>query len=134
MTLTNVIAFNAAISACDKGLQWERALGLLSELERRVLQPDFVSLSSSVSSCEKGWQWELTIALLEVMQSSTTETDGIFVSAALGACGKVGALKQVMKFVSDVQRVGRILDRITRMYFCQTLEWGYRLGMVQRLS
>jgi len=33
----DVISYNAAISACEKGLQWEKTLELLSEMNSRGL-------------------------------------------------------------------------------------------------
>ena len=39
----NVVSWSAAISACEKGKQWEGALGLLQEMVRQLLTPDVVS-------------------------------------------------------------------------------------------
>ena len=36
----NVISYSAAISACEKGLQWKKVLDLLNEMKARGLQPD----------------------------------------------------------------------------------------------
>ena len=39
----NVVSWNAAISACEKGKQWEGALGLLQEMVHQLLTPNVVS-------------------------------------------------------------------------------------------
>ena len=52
------MSFNAAISACEKGKQWEGALGLLQEMVHQLLPPDVVSFNTAVSACEKGKEWE----------------------------------------------------------------------------
>ena len=50
----NVVSWSAAISACEKGKQWEGALGLLQEMVHQLLTPNVVSWSAAISSCEKG--------------------------------------------------------------------------------
>ena len=42
----NVISYNAAISACEKGKQWEQALSLLKKIWRSQLEPDVIQCSS----------------------------------------------------------------------------------------
>ena len=39
----NVLSWSAAISACEKGEQWEGALGLLQEMVHQLLAPDMLS-------------------------------------------------------------------------------------------
>ena len=41
--LPNVITFNAAISACEKGQQPQQALDLLQELQLRGLLPNVIT-------------------------------------------------------------------------------------------
>eukprot|EP00613_Pedinella_sp_CCMP2098_P068506 CAMPEP_0171906520 /NCGR_PEP_ID=MMETSP0993-20121228/6173_1 /TAXON_ID=483369 /ORGANISM="non described non described, Strain CCMP2098" /LENGTH=46 /DNA_ID= /DNA_START= /DNA_END= /DNA_ORIENTATION= len=38
----DVIIFSAAISACQKGGQWEKALELFNSMEGRGLKPDVI--------------------------------------------------------------------------------------------
>ena len=61
------MSFSAAISACEKGKQWEGALGLLQEMVHQLLTPDVVSFNASISACEKGKQWEGALGLLQEM-------------------------------------------------------------------
>ena len=58
MLMPNVVSWSAAISACEKGEQWEGALGLLQEMVHQLLTPDVVSWSAAIRACEKGMQWE----------------------------------------------------------------------------
>ena len=54
----NVLSWSTAISACEKGKQWEGALGLLQEMVHQLLTPNVVSWSAAMSACEKGKEWE----------------------------------------------------------------------------
>ena len=50
----DVESHNAAISACEKGRQWEEALRFLQEMLRRSHTPNVESHSAAISACEKG--------------------------------------------------------------------------------
>ena len=52
----NVVSYNAAISACEKGKKWELALHWLQELWRSSLEPDVVSYNAAISAHGKGRQ------------------------------------------------------------------------------
>jgi pentatricopeptide repeat protein len=66
----NQFSYNAAISACEKGGQWQLALSLLNTMaDMRVIQ-DVISYSAVISACEKGGQWELALSLLRSMSST----------------------------------------------------------------
>ena len=60
----NVISYSAAVSACEKGQQREKALGLLQEMRHAQLQPNVISCSAAVSAREKGQQREKALDLL----------------------------------------------------------------------
>ncbi len=55
----------APVSACEKGLQWQRALGFLDEMRLVGLQPDVITFNALTSACVKGLQWQRDGAFLE---------------------------------------------------------------------
>ncbi|CAE8680561.1 unnamed protein product, partial [Polarella glacialis] len=84
----NAHSFNAAISGCEKGLQWARALHLLSEMCLSELIPDVFTYSAAVSACEKARRWEQALELLEVMRAQRVPPNAVSYSAAISACQK----------------------------------------------
>ena len=55
---SNVISFNAAISACEKGRTWEKAPALLSEMREACTKRSVITFIAAISACEKGSRWE----------------------------------------------------------------------------
>ena len=64
----NTVTYSAAISACEKGWQWQQALRLLGDMQIKNIWADTVSYSAAISACEKGWQWQQALRLLGDMQ------------------------------------------------------------------
>ena len=52
----DVISFSAAVSACEKGGQWERALSIFDQMRNAGVMPDMISSSATISACVKGGQ------------------------------------------------------------------------------
>jgi len=52
------ITYAAAISACEKSGEWERAMVLLNETFSMALQTNVVVFNATISACEKGGQWQ----------------------------------------------------------------------------
>ncbi len=53
---SDIVSYNASISASEKGSQWVQALGLLRQMSDRRLESDVVSYTASISAREKGSQ------------------------------------------------------------------------------
>ena len=49
----DTVTYNAAISACEKGGQWQTALDLLTEMERKSIPRNTITYNAAISACEK---------------------------------------------------------------------------------
>jgi pentatricopeptide repeat protein len=101
----NVISFSAAISACEKGGQWQRALALLDEMRAKGVAPDVISFSAAISACEKGGQWQRALALLEEMRAKGVAPDVIAFSAAISACAHANQPERAMRLWDELPLV-----------------------------
>eukprot|EP00973_Karenia_brevis_P064013 8895725-Karenia_brevis.AAC.1 len=63
-----MISFGAAISACEKGRQWQLVAPLLDEMHRGGLSLDVISFNAAISACEKCWQWQRVAPLFDEMR------------------------------------------------------------------
>ncbi|CAK0904407.1 unnamed protein product [Prorocentrum cordatum] len=73
----DVISYNAGISACEKGKQWQPALALLSEMWEAKLEPDVISYNAAICTSERCSQWRHAFLLLRVMRERHVETNDI---------------------------------------------------------
>ena len=97
-TWPNLISYNAALSTCSKGEQWQMALSLLSTMARETIEADTISFNSALSSCCEGLQWRRVFQLLQDLPSKHMVPDCIaclaclaFVSSAVSRSGHVDA-------------------------------------------
>ena len=72
-----MISFSVAISACEKGGQWQRALALFGDMRKvgvtRMLEGicragvtlSVISFRVAISACEKGGLWQRALPLLD---------------------------------------------------------------------
>ena len=66
--LSNVISFSAAICACEKRGQWERALSMLDEMRATGVTSNVISFNTATCACEKGGQWERELSMIDEMR------------------------------------------------------------------
>ena len=50
----NTITYDAAISACEKGGQWQQGLELFERMRGECVQRDTITYGVAISACEKG--------------------------------------------------------------------------------
>ena len=54
----DTITYNAAISACEKGQQWQGAFVFCTEMRRMGVTADTITYNVAIGACEKGQQWQ----------------------------------------------------------------------------
>jgi len=64
------IAYNAAISACEKGLVPNKAVQVFEQMKKEGVMPTVVTYSALISAAEKGQQWKLALSVLEEMKAA----------------------------------------------------------------
>ena len=70
----DVISFNAGISACEKGGEWQRAFFLLAHMPSGRVIPTEISLSAGISACSTARQWCIALSLLSCIVSNGRQT------------------------------------------------------------
>jgi pentatricopeptide repeat domain-containing protein 1 len=91
----DTIVCNAALSACERGGQWEEALLLLREMDcSEVSPPDRVSYNTAIAALSRGGQWRKAIDLLDEMSRVVAPPhnvpDAHSFGAAISACARGG--------------------------------------------
>ena len=66
----NTITYSAAISACEKGEQWQQALELFERMRGECVQRNTITYSAAISACGKGGQWQQALVLYEIIFSA----------------------------------------------------------------
>ncbi|CAJ1436912.1 unnamed protein product [Effrenium voratum] len=84
----NEVASSAAISGCEKGYQWARALGLVAWMRLLRLQPNTTGCNSAISACEKGFAWRWALQLLRGMVGAAVESTETTINSLCSACEK----------------------------------------------
>ena len=81
-----LISHNSAISACEKGAEWQRALGLLATLGHAAVERNTISYNSAITACERGAEWQRALGLLAPMGQAAVERFTISYNSAISAC------------------------------------------------
>eukprot|EP00434_Breviolum_minutum_P001249 symbB.v1.2.001095.t1/scaffold33.1/size517934/47 len=89
----SVISHSIAINSYAKSAEWEKGLGLLQDLEDKVLQPDIVAFTATINVCEKAGKWQEAMQVLEWLLSSFMEPNVVAFTCALRACAGHGSVK-----------------------------------------
>jgi pentatricopeptide repeat protein len=105
------ITYNATISACEKGGQWETAVDLLAEMRARGIEPDVITYSATISACEKGGQWEKAVELFEEMRARGIVPNVITYNATIEACMAANEHEHAVRLYSAAFNAGLLSHR-----------------------
>ena len=57
--------YTMAISACTKGMSWQKACWLFANMADAKVERSVINYSAAMSSCEKGLQWRHALSIFE---------------------------------------------------------------------
>ena len=109
----DVISYSAAISACEKGGEWQKALKLFEAMLKATVAPNVFSYNATISACEKGGQWQQALNSFEEMPKATVAPDVISYSATISACEKGGQWQQALNFFEAMPRAKLLPNIVT---------------------
>ncbi|CAE8680259.1 unnamed protein product [Polarella glacialis] len=103
-TKPDLIATNAAVSACNHGGAWQPALALLNQagVDGRFAC-DVVSFNAAMSACGRSGAWTSSVGLLACLKRQRLEPDLISYSAATSAAEKAGPWALGLSVLAEVQ-------------------------------
>ena len=81
---------NAAISACDRGGQWQKALEYFDKMDQMKISRDAITYSATISSLGKGKQWEGALRVFDHMKKSGIRADVVTCCSLINALEKSG--------------------------------------------
>lgn len=81
--------------------EWERALGILDEMESKEMKPDIISYDAGISACEKACEWEQAIVLLQDLNTKKLQPTIVTCSALISACGNGGEWPLALHFFDE---------------------------------
>ena len=109
----NVISYNAAISACRRCINLEKALELLQEMKDSGICPNVITYSAVISVCEKCGNLEKALELLQEMKDSGIRPNVITYNAVISACEKCSNLEKALELLEEMKDSGIYPDVIT---------------------
>lgn len=92
----DVVSYNAAISACGRAQQWEKALELLVTMEERGLVPTLISYSAAIGACKTGQQYAKALELVQTMERRGIKLD-------VRACDLIDQCEEALCSEQDAQ-------------------------------
>mmetsp|Transcript_85716 Transcript_85716/g.260170 ORF Transcript_85716/g.260170 Transcript_85716/m.260170 type:complete len:155 (-) Transcript_85716:62-526(-) len=82
----DVVAYDAAMSACERGRAWSWALQLFEDLRPARLEPTLITYNTAISACDKASRWAQALALLAASGQCGQGPSVVGFGAALSAC------------------------------------------------
>lgn len=132
------IAYNAAISACEKAMLPQKACDVFRRMKREGIKPSVVSYSALISAAEKGGQWKLALEILEEMKAEGYRGNVVAYSAAISALAKGQQWQLALSLFREVQACGGqpsiVTYNATMTALEKSLEWERALDMFDEMK
>ena len=118
---------NPSFRPGPQGLQWQRALCLLSEMEEQAMPLDLVALNSAINACKKEGRWQ------EALQLMPFGADAKTLGAVVSACERGGAWQVALRLLED-PRCDAMALRAGLMACHRGSAWRQALRLLPRLE
>ncbi|CAL1141905.1 unnamed protein product [Cladocopium goreaui] len=130
----NLVAYNAAISSCEKASQWTWALHLQQEAAAESLHPNVITCSAAVSACEKAAEWEPALSLLLCAGKQQVEKNLVTYNAFLGACQNAWQWKRSLAILRSLSDADVISHTSAVTSLGETSQWCRSTGLLAELN
>ena len=111
-SLLHVITYNAAVSAGEKGKQWQQALFLLTAVRSNDFSPNVITINAAISACEKCEKWQQALGLLAAAINADLRPNTTTYGAAISACGKGELWQRALGLQAAARRLDSLPDLI----------------------
>ncbi|CAE7530909.1 unnamed protein product [Symbiodinium sp. CCMP2592] len=79
-------AYGAALTACERGCEWQRAF-LVFQLAQQLHSADLLLFNAAISAADKAENWRLALALMTELEAKL-QPDEITLTAVISACSR----------------------------------------------
>ncbi|CAE7864225.1 unnamed protein product [Symbiodinium microadriaticum] len=133
----NAVSYNSALSACDKGGQWQLVLGMFRSMPRSKIRPDVVGYTGAIRSCDHSGQWQQALQLFDDMLQSEVAPDVIACSALISCCkgGQWQLALSVLDRMPKAKIAPNAISYTSAMGACEKGgQWHWALELFTQLS
>ncbi|CAK0857905.1 unnamed protein product, partial [Prorocentrum cordatum] len=99
----DVVSYNSAMSACERGGFWEQALELFDEMQSEGHEPTLVSYTVAMRSSR---DWQTALQLFFEMLGKTLVPDEVGYSTAISAVSRDGPLEWPLRLLRTMEQDG----------------------------
>ena len=130
----NVQLLTTAISACEQGDQWEKAICLLQQFQR-VTRVDIVAYNNAISACAKSGKWQISVCLLEQLADFGLKEDDVTFNAVMNSFAQGSQWEWALAFLQHLHRGRAATDTITfasAMFACnKSSQWRAAMRLLE---
>lgn len=106
-------AWNAVIGACLRNKEWRVALGLVSELRERELEPDEITLGALAVAFREAKKWESCLDVLEEFPHLQLQLTAAVLGTAIGAAAAAKQWQLVLESFATMRSQELAPDQVT---------------------
>ena len=100
----DVYSFTAAISACSRAKQPDRAVALFKQLCATDVRPNAVCFNAALAACQRTRRYSQLLALFGAMPAYGVQPDAWAYSAAIDAVARVGQWERALELLDDLEQ------------------------------